>query len=220
MHIPDNFLDPKVSLGLMGAAVALLSYCLAKVKTMVTALAPQEAFASVGQGTISNLQRTLTAFGRLKFYQMSMIGALIFIFQLFDFPVGFGATGHLMGGALAAIVLGPYAGALTLASVLTIQAVFMGDGGLSALGANIVNMAMVGSFFGYFIYIFLKSRLGESWSIALTAWLSVVLSALAYSFIVGGRGAQEMIYAHLIVGLAEALITLAAVKLFRSLFPE
>ncbi len=214
MHIPDGFLDPKVSTGLMGAAALVLGYCLAKVRATVTALAPQEAFASLGKG-LSNFKRVLTSAGRQKLYLMGLIGALVYFAQLFDFPVGFGATGHLLGGALAAIVLGPWAGTLAMSAVLLIQAVLLGDGGIMALGANIVTMALVGSFLSYYIFFFLKQHLPNWLTIMITAWSSVFLSALAYSIVAGWRGANEILYAHVVVGLAEALLTLVIVKLIK-----
>jgi cobalt/nickel transport system permease protein len=124
MHIPDGFIDPKISFGLMGAAVAILGYCLNKVRAAVTALAPQEAFALAGRGMKSlagRSRRALTKLGEQKIYIMGMVAALVFAAQMFNFPIDKGTSGHLIGGVLAAVLLGPFAGTIVIAVVLTIQ---------------------------------------------------------------------------------------------------
>ena len=110
MHIPDGFIDPKIAYGLMGAAVAALSYSLARVKAAVTSLAPQEAFAAVGKGVKSlagRSRRVLTKLGEQKIYKMGMVASLVFAAQMFNFPVAAGTSGHLIGGVLAVVLLGP-----------------------------------------------------------------------------------------------------------------
>ena len=218
MHIPDGFFDPKVSYGLMGMAVAVLSFCLNKVKAAVTALAPQEAFAVVGNGIkclAGSSRRVFTG----KLYLMGMVTAVIFAIQSFDFIVIEGSSGHLMGGALAAIVLGPFAGALVMSVVLIVQALFLADGGLIALGANIINMAFLGTFVIYYIYAELGKNTFEWLSIAVAAWLSLVLVALMVSLELG-FGFGPMLQAHIMVGVAEALFTTVLVKLFRGMLPN
>lgn len=230
MHIPDGFIDPRISYGLMGAAVAALSYCLAKVKASVTALAPQKAFAAVGQG-MRNIsegsRRMLTKFGEQKIYQMGMVASLVFAAQMFNFPVALGTSGHLIGGVLSVVLLGPYAGAIVVAAVLIIQSLFFADGGLIVLGANIINMAFIAGLTCYYIYSFLKKYVLEWQSIAITAWLSVVLAALATSLQIGFSGTHSlsvvmraMLQVHVVIGLAEALITIVLIKTFRKLVPK
>ncbi|OGC09692.1 hypothetical protein A3F86_02285 [candidate division WOR-1 bacterium RIFCSPLOWO2_12_FULL_45_9] len=218
MHIPDGFLDPKVSYGLMGMAVAVLSFCLNKVKAAVTALAPQEAFAVVGNGIkclAGSSRRVFTG----KLYLMGMVTAVIFAIQSFDFIVIEGSSGHLMGGALAAIVLGPFAGELVMSAVLIVQALFLADGGLIALGANIINMAFLGTFVTYYIYAELKKYTFEWLGVALAAWLSLVIVALMVSLELG-LGFGPMLQVHVVVGVAEALFTTVLVKLFRGMLPN
>jgi cobalt/nickel transport system permease protein len=230
MHIPDGFLDPKISYGLMGAAVAVLSYCFARVKAAVTALAPQEAFATVGKG-ISNLtgksRRILTRLGEQRIYQMGMVAALVFAAQMFNFPIASGTSGHLIGGVMAVVLLGPFAGTIVIAAVLMVQAFFFADGGLIALGANVINMAFLAGFLSYYLYSVLKKHLLEWQSIALTAWCSVVLAALAASLEIGlsgtfalGAVTSSMLKVHVIIGLAEALITVALANVFRKMVPQ
>jgi len=229
MHIPDGFIDPKISYGLMGAAVAVLGYCLAKVREALTALAPQPALAGVGKGIKSlagKSHRMLTKFGEQKLYLMGMVAALVFAAQMFNFPVDKGTSGHLIGGVLAVVLLGPFAGTIALAAVVIIQSLFFADGGLVALGANVINMAGLGALTGFYIYAGLRKHLTEWLSIALAAWCSVMLAASAASLEIGLSGTfalgtvmLAMLKVHSVIGVAEALITVVLVKTFRKLVP-
>jgi cobalt/nickel transport system permease protein len=218
MHIPDGFLDPKISAGLLGAAAMILGYSFAKVKETVTCLRPAEALATAGRGMgnlVGSVKRVLTGDGERLLYKMGLIAALVFSAQLFDFAVINGTTGHFLGGALAGIALGPFAGALAMSAVLVAQAISLADGGLFALGANIISMALVGSMLAFFIYSRLRRLTPEWLAIMLTTWSSIQLSVLAYSLETATFN-QNMLHTHLIIGLAEALVTLALVRLFRS----
>jgi len=227
MHIPDGFLDPKIATGLMGAAVAVLGYCLARVRAAVTALVPAQALATAGRGAqsiASGYRRVLTKLGEQKVYQMGMAAALVFAAQMFNFPIGGGTSGHLIGGVFAAVLLGPFAGTIVIAVVLIIQSLFFADGGLLALGANIINMAAIGSLACYYIYYYLKKVAPEWLAIAVAAWSSVVLASLACALQIGfsgtigfGQVIPAMLRVHAVIGITEALITLAAVHLFRSM---
>ena len=227
MHIPDGFLDPKISTGLIGAAGLALAYSLAKVRAMVTALKPARALATTA-GNISNgVQRVLTGQGERTIYKMGMAASLIFAAQMFNFPVSQGTSGHLIGGVLAAVILGPFAGTIVISIVLAVQSFFFADGGLLALGANIVNMAIFGTILAYYIYYFLKKVAPEWLAIAIAAWASVPLAALACALELGASGTipystvvPAMLKVHLVIGIAEALITLALIKIFRSLHKE
>lgn len=229
MHIPDGFLDPKISFGLMGAAVAVLGYCFAKVKAAVTAMVQQPAFAAVGKGIKSLAgggRRALTKLGEQKIYLMGMVAALIFAAQMFNFPIGQGTSGHLLGGVLAVVLLGPFAGTLVIAVVLGVQSIFFADGGLLALGANIINMAVFGSLVSYYLYAGLRKYLNEQVSIGISAWLSVVLAAFVCSIEVGFSGTigfglviPAMFKVHAVIGIAEALITVVLINVFRKMVP-
>lgn len=230
MHIPDGFIDPKISFGLLGVAVALLGYCLAKVREAVTALAPQEAFAAAGRnvrGLAGKSRRMLTRLGEQKIYRMGMVAALIFAAQMFNFPIDQGTSGHLIGGVLAVVLLGPFAGTIALAAVLVIQALFFADGGLVTMGANIINMALFGALASYYVYAGLKKWLAEWVSIGIAAWGSVMLAAAAASLEIGLSGTfalsavmGAMLRVHAVIGVAEALITIALVRAFRKMVPE
>jgi len=227
MHIPDGFLDPKISTGLMGAAGFALAFSLVKVRTMVTALKPAEALATTA-GNISNgVRRVLTGQGEQTIYKMGMAASLIFAAQMFNFPVSQGTSGHLIGGVLAAVILGPFAGTIVISMVLAVQSLFFADGGLLALGANIINMAVFGTIAAYYIYYLIKKIAPEWLAIAIAAWASVPLAALACALELGASGTipystvvPAMLKVHLVIGIAEALITLALVKIFRSLHKE
>src|SRR3954464_893555 len=91
-----------------------------------------------------------------------LVAAFVFALQMLNFPVANGTSGHLLGGVLAAVMVGPYAGALAVTVVLVVQALLFADGGLSALGLNVVNMALVGAFAGYGVFLFARRLLGRS----------------------------------------------------------
>ncbi len=225
MHIPDGFLDPKTSAGLLGAAAVGLAYCLAAVWRAVTVRVPREALAAAGERVgqwITAGRRVLTGLGGAKLQRMGLVAAWVFAAQMFNFPVGNGTSGHLLGGVLAAVLLGPAAGVLVLSTVLWVQAWFFADGGWLALGANIINMALIGSGLGYLIYVGLKRVLPELLAAAAAAWLSVLAAALACALEVGGSGTVElgrvipaMLGTHVWIGLGEALVTVVLLALLR-----
>ena len=208
------------------AAVAL-SFSLAKVREVVTALVPAEAFAAAGKGMkslSSGFRRVLTGEGERLIYKMGMVAALVFAAQMFNFPISNGTSGHLIGGVFAAVVLGPFAGTIVIAAVLIVQSLFFGDGGLLALGANVVNMAVFASFGCYYIYSWLKRYVLEWLAISLAAWISVVLASFVCALALRISGTipfavviPAMVKVHMIIGIAEALITVVLVNIFRTM---
>ncbi len=230
MHIPDGFLDPKLSSGLAGAAAVVLAHSLGKVKRAVTAVVPQAALAAAGQGVRQiglGSRRIVTKFGQSLILRTAALASFIFAAQMFDFPIIGGTTGHLIGGVLAVVLVGPFAGTLAMSAVLIIQAVFAGDGGILALGANIINMAACGTLLSYYIYSQLKVALPEWFSIMVAAWSSVMLAALACALELAVSGTASLAVAlpamfrtYALVGLAEAFLTLALVNLFRQMMPS
>lgn len=221
MHIPDGFLDPKMSSGLLGAALGVVALCLSKVWQAVSQVVPQAALAAVGN-QISSIQqkgrRMLSKAGEQKLLNMGLVGAFIFSLQMFNFPIASGTSGHFVGAVLAAVLLGPFAGVVVMSMVLIVQSVFFADGGLMALGANIINMAVVGALICYFLYAWLRTKLPEMVSMGIAAWASVVLAALLCALEVGFSGTiglREVVFAmlkvHALIGLVEAVITILAV---------
>ncbi|MFA5113351.1 MAG: energy-coupling factor ABC transporter permease [Candidatus Margulisiibacteriota bacterium] len=227
MHIPDGFLDPKVATGLMGAAAVVLAFSVAKVREVVTAIQPAAAWAAAGKGmgnVVGGMKRVLTGNGERTIYQMGMVAALVFAGQMFNFPISGGTSGHLIGGVFASVILGPFAGAIVIAAVLAVQMLFFADGGLVAIGANIINMALFGTIVAYYIYYYLK-RIAPEWlAIVAAAWSAVPLAAFACALELGFSGTipfaavvPAMVKVHAIIGIAEALITLALINVFRAM---
>lgn len=162
---------------------------------------------------------------------MGVMSAFIFAAQMINFPVLGGTSGHLLGGVLAAVLLGPYAGALVLACVLIFQCLFFQDGGLTALGANVLNMALAGTIGGYGIYrLIAKDRASEKRILAGTAvaaWFSVVAAAAlcAVELAVSGTAPirivlPAMVGVHVLIGIGEAVITVAIVAVILKTRPD
>lgn len=149
-------------------------------------------------------------------------GAGLFAAQMVNFPIGEGTSGHMLGAALAAILLGPWRGMLTMAVVLIVQCLAFGDGGLSALGANVLNMAVVGCLSASAIHGFVSGRLtgarGKLVGVAAAAFGSVLASAAMCSVELAASGTfgfasvlWAMLSVHAVIGLAEAALSVAVV---------
>jgi cobalt/nickel transport system permease protein len=150
---------------------------------------------------------------------MGIMAAFIFAAQMVKFPVGPGVAGHLLGGVLAAVVLGPWAGAVVIAAVLIVQCFLFADGGLEALGANFLNMGLIGSVVGYAIYDPIRKRIGGRRGILIgamiAAWFTVLLAAGACAVELAASGRRHDFFrilswlalSHALIGLGEALIT-------------
>jgi len=155
---------------------------------------------------------------------MGVMAAFIFAGQMFNFQIPGGTSGHLLGGVLAAILLGPYAGTIVMACVVAVQALVFQDGGLVVLGVNIFNMGIIGTFGGYYVYRSLAAALGGEEksrlpAAAIAAWLSVVVAAIVCAFQLAasdttslGAALVAMVGWHLIIGVGEALITVGALS--------
>ena len=194
MHIPDGFLN---------AATAATTY-------VVSA-------GGVGY-SIKEANRKL---GDRHVPLMGVMGAFIFAAQMLNFPVIGGTSGHLIGGALAAILLGPWAGTLIMACVLIVQCLVFQDGGITALGANVFNMGLVACFTGYYLHRAVIALMGESRRSTLVggfagAWASVLLASIACAIelAVSGRSPlgvalPAMAGVHALIGIGEGLITSA-----------
>ncbi|MBK9611085.1 energy-coupling factor ABC transporter permease [Candidatus Amarobacter glycogenicus] len=153
---------------------------------------------------------------------MGVMAAFIFAAQMFNFQIPGGTSGHLLGGVLAAVLLGPYAGTIVMACVISVQALVFQDGGLVALGANIFNMGIVGTFGGYYVYRSLTAALGGERRMRLpaaaaAAWLSVIAAAILTAFELAASGTTSLAAAlvamvgwHVVIGVGEALITVGA----------
>jgi len=125
------------------------------------------------------------------------------------------------------VILGPFAGAIVIAVVLAVQMLFFADGGLLAIGANIINMSLFGTIVAYYIYYYLKKVVPEWLAILAAAWVAVPLAALACALELGLSGTipfakviPAMVNVHMVIGIAEALITLALVNVYRGILKE
>jgi cobalt/nickel transport system permease protein len=160
---------------------------------------------------------------------MGVMAAFIFAAQMINFPVAGGTSGHLLGGALAAIVLGPWAGMLVMTAVIAVQALLFQDGGLIVMGANILNMGLVTTIIGYGLY---RSVSGQSKIVKLivtgiAAWLSVMAGALLTSLQLWLSGTSQlelvipaMLGVHAFIGFGEALITVFALGFILQTRPD
>lgn len=206
MHIPDGFINAGTSLGAGAAALGGLS------------LAARKA-----QGSLEDKEVPLTG----------LVAAFAFAAQMVNFPVAAGTSGHLIGGVLAAVLVGPWAGALCIAVVLLVQALFA-DGGLTALGLNIVNMSFFGALGGYALFLGLRrvmARSAASLTLAagIAAGLSVVFASIGFliEYAIGGAGgasvatvAWAMIGVHTLIGIGEGVITAGALGTVLSVRPD
>jgi len=230
MHIPNGLIDPKMGFGFLGAAALVLGYCFSKVKEAITQVVPERALAAVGNAvaTIGGKgKRVLTKIGEQKLTLMGMVASLIFVGQMFNFPVADGTSGHFLGGVFAAIVLGPFAGTIVMAVVLAVQSLFFADGGPMALGVNIINMGFIATFCVYYIYLLLKKFMPESLSVAVSAFLSIMAAAFACSVEIGfsetiplNQIIPAMLKTHLLIGVGEAAITLILLALSKYILPN
>jgi len=231
MHIPNGLLDPKVSAGASFAAAGVLGYCIAKVRQALSAAVPEAVLAGTSNVVCNVTERSkkiISGFAENHLMRMGAIGSLIFAAQMFNFPVNSGTSGHLLGGVIAAIALGPFSGSIVIAAVLTVQSIFFADGGITALGANILNMAIFGTFFSYYIYFFIngifRNDLGFYSGVILAGFSSVLLASTACAIEIALSGSMPidrvlpaMASVHSVIGLAEALLTVVALELLMSM---
>jgi len=160
---------------------------------------------------------------------IAVLAAGIFALQSFNLPVSMGTSGHLVGGALAAIVLGsPFAAVFILTLVLIIQGVIFGDGGITTMGANIINMGVIGGFVGYYSFQGLKGALKNPYiSAAIAAWLACLIPALACSVEMAIAGTFPLVEGmiamgiyHAIIGIIEGIVTAVIVYILAVSRPD
>jgi len=197
MHIPDGFLN---------------------IATVAT------TYAASGGGVAYAVKEANKKLGEKHVPLMGVLAAFIFAAQMLNFPVVGGTSGHLIGAALAAILLGPWASVLIMSCVLLAQSLIFQDGGLLALGANIFNMGIIASFSGYYLYRLVAFIMGESRKGKLVggfvgAWGSVFLASIACAIELALSGASPMVIVlpamagfHALIGIGEGLITGAALS--------
>jgi cobalt/nickel transport system permease protein len=212
MHIPDGFIDAPVSIAAGAVAIGVVAVSLRKARSEVTeATAPMAGLTAV----------------------------FVFAAQMVNFPVAAGTSGHLIGAALAAILIGPYAAVLAMTVVLTVQALVFADGGLSALGLNIVNLAVLAVVAGWLTFRgclrvvgrrgAVPSRVGVAVAAGLAGFVSVLAAASGFvvEYLLGGNVplaaetvAAAMLGVHSVIGIGEALITALVVSAVVAVRPD
>ena len=195
MHIPDGFLDTKTWMTTAAIGAAALGYSVRKTKLELK-------------------ERQIPRLG--------VMAAFIFAAQMINFPVAGGTSGHLLGAALATILLGPWSASIILTTILIIQCLVFQDGGLTALGANVLNMAIIGVFLTQAVYRPLKKLSPNKWMEVVASfaasWLSVMVAAgaAAVELALSNRiplevGLPAMLGVHAFIGIGEGVITTTVV---------
>lgn len=197
MHIPDGFLSIPVSIVLWVVSIIVIGIA---------------------------LRKTSKQLGEKEIPLMGILAAAIFAGQMLNFSITGGTSGHLLGAALATILLGPWAAILVMTSVVSIQALLFQDGGLVSLGANLFNMAVVGVFVSYVsLWLFKKVIKNHKTNLfvggTVSAWFSIFIASLACALELAISGTSPanlavpaMAAIHALIGIGEALITLGAVS--------
>ncbi|HEY2222144.1 energy-coupling factor ABC transporter permease [Actinomycetospora sp.] len=206
MHMSDGIVNAPVSLAFGVVAVVGLAFCVARARRDLD-------------------DRTAPLAG--------LVAAFVFAVQMLNFPVLPGVSGHLLGGALTAILVGPYVGALCIAIVLALQGLLFADGGLSALGMNITNMALIGTFVGFGVAVALRplarrGRAGLLVTAFVAAWVNVVVASLGFvlEYALGGEGlALGTVFGlmtgfHALIGIGEGIITALTVGAVAAVRPD
>jgi len=205
MHVPDGFLSVPVSIVFWVVSALVVAYALYRVNRDLD-------------------ERRVPL--------LAVLAAVIFAGQMLNFAVAGGTSGHLLGATLAAVLLGPWAAVVAMTAVVSIQALLFQDGGLLVLGANLFNMAIVGTFVGYGIYQLL-SRLLKSGRAAvpvsgfIAAWVSIVVASLACALQLALSGTSPanlavpaMAGIHALIGIGEGLITAGALAFVLAVRPD
>ena len=200
MHIPDGFLSTRVWLTLDATAVPAVAYL---------------------------ARRAQRGFEQARAPLLGVMGAFVFAAQMINFPVGAGTTGHLLGGALLSMTLGPASAAIVMTTILAIQALVFQDGGVLALGANVVNMALAGVLAGYLPFSLWGATRWRRFALFAGGALSVLVSAilalselLASGVLVAGRMVGIAVAVFLVTAVLEGAITLAVVESLERIQPK
>jgi cobalt/nickel transport system permease protein len=193
LHIPDGFLSTLVSLVFWALTIIAVAIAISK---------------------------TNKSLGERQIPLMGIMAAFIFAAQMLNFPVAGGTSGHFLGGALAAIVLGPWAGILVMTAVIAVQALLFQDGGLLVMGANIFDMGILTAIIGFGLYRGVSGSANKTLKLAVAgaaAWLSTMAAALltALQLWISGTSSLQivlpaMLGVHALIGIGEAIVTAAA----------
>ncbi|MBY8979865.1 MAG: energy-coupling factor ABC transporter permease [Candidatus Lokiarchaeota archaeon] len=199
MHIPDGLLDPITTIVLWIVTIAIMILGYFRMGKMFEKEDSEKMIPYIG-----------------------VLAAIIFAFQFVNYPVPGGTSGHLVGGTLVAVILGPWASVIVLFLILVIQSLF-GDGGITALGANTFNMGIIGGIVGFYLVILfvrllnntsLKKELKVTIATAIGSYIAIVLASFMCGIEIGISGTipieiavPAMVFWHIIIGLGEAIIS-------------
>lgn len=207
MHVPDGFFNAATSIGA----------------------------GAVSAGTLwASGKRAAVDLGERLAPMAGLVAAFVFALQMLNFPVAAGTSGHLLGGTLAAVLVGPWAGTICVAVVLLVQALLFADGGLTAYGVNVVLIAIIPAFVGFAIFTVVRrcspaTRASVVVASAIGAFVSVPAAAAAFAVLYAIGGAVDLSFAsvlaamvgvHVLVGIGEAVITASVVSAVVSVRPD
>lgn len=204
MHLPDGFLSAKIWIPMLGISAGTVTTAVMIVNRRLT-------------------EKHIPILG--------VLSAFVFAAQMLNFPVAGGTSGHFMGAALIAILVGPWAAVLIMTTILLVQCFVFQDGGLTALGANIFNMGVVAGFTGYYLSCAIKTITGSKKGIFLGAgigaWFSIIASSTCCAVELALSGTVPlkvtliaMVGTHTIIGVIEGLITVTALSFIMKTRPD
>jgi cobalt/nickel transport system permease protein len=202
LHIPDGFLSVVIALIFWLVTIIFIGLAISK---------------------------TNQSLGEKQIPLMGVMAAFIFAAQMLNFPVAGGTSGHFLGGALAAIVLGPWAGILVMTAVIGVQGLLFQDGGLLAMGANIFNMGILTAVIGFGLYrMVIHQKRGARLAVAgIGAWIATIAAALITGLQLWLSGTTRLeivipalVGVHALIGIGEALITVAALTYIEQIRPD
>jgi cobalt/nickel transport system permease protein len=212
MHIPDGLLDPVTTVVLWIVAIAFIAVGIRKIRKTFEDEESEKLIPYIG-----------------------VLAATIFAFQFVNYPVPGGTSGHLVGGTLVGVILGPWAAVIVIFMILIVQSLF-GDGGITAIGANTFNMGIIGGMVGFYIVklivmILNKTRMKKEMKViigtAIGSYIAIVLASLAAAIEVGIGGAipmiviiPAMVFWHLLIGIGEAVISALIIYFIYKVKPE
>lgn len=201
MHIPDGFLSMPVVVVMWIITIIVVGYSIKRTNNQIT---------------------------EKHIPLMGVLAAFVFAAQMVNIPVAAGTSGHFLGGVLVVIFLGPWAGTVIMATVFIVQAVLFQDGGILALGANIFNMGVIGTVFGYYLYKGLSRILKKKVAAAgAAAWIAIVLASAACAVQLAISGTSPfhvvvpaMVGTHVVIGIIEAVITVIVLSTVMKTRPD
>lgn len=205
MHAPDGFFAPVVNVVSGAISIGVVWY---------------------------SVKQTFKKLEKHRVYMMASVAAFIFATQMLNFPVGAGTSGHLLGGVIAAIMLGPWAGTIVMTLIVLIQSFIFQVGGIIALGPNVLNMGIWGTLVGFFIYKTIKKstrnvKVGIYLGTFCASWVAVMLAAFFCSWhlilsgvLSSGELLPPMLFVHAKIGIGEGLITVLFVFCLMLFEPE